>query len=55
MSGHRDGAPHLIPKWQEPEFLLKIPGMMKTAAPTLSSTGDNYNNWRYRVESLVEK
>lgn len=55
MSGHWDGAPHLVPKWQEPEFLFKIPGMMKTAAPTLSSTGDNYNNWRYWVESLVEK
>lgn len=47
MSGHRDVAPHTVPKWQEPEFLFKIPGMMKTAAPTLSSSGDNYESWKY--------
>lgn len=28
---------------------------MKTTAPTLSSTGDNYESWKYRVESLVKK
>lgn len=55
MASHRDAAPHTVPKWREPEFLFKIPGMMKTAAPTLSNTGDNYENWKYRVESLVEK
>lgn len=55
MTIHRDAAPHTVPKWQEQEFLFKIPGMMKNAAPTLSSSGDKYKSWKYRVESLVKK